>query len=171
MIDSKLDSIKLDFVKYLDSLGLSSKSHKNYRSDLNHFVAWAILKMRSFGSFVENLTEVVPFLNSRIAEEYMSFMKQNNYPDKTINRRLSTLRHLSRFLTASQVIDIDFMAQIGNVSSRKSLKSKVFPTLAAFQTYLEEQKVSPSTTKNYVSDIRQFLSWLEASRQPQTTDN
>jgi site-specific recombinase XerD len=167
MLDSKLDSVKINFIKYLDSLGLSSKSHKNYRSDLNHFVAWAILKMRSFGSFIENLTEAVPFLNPDIAKEYMSFMKLNNSPEKTINRRLSTLRHLSRFLTASQIIDSDFMSQIENISHATKAKPQIDPIIKQFRAQLEAEKVSPNTIKNYLSDVRQFLSWLEANNQTQ----
>lgn len=161
MIDNKFDSIKDNFIKYLVSLGLSPKSYKNYKSDLNHFTGWALLKIRSFGSFVESLTEAVPFLGTDMAREYVSYMEVNGFPGKTINRRLSTLRHLSRFLVSSQVIDSDFMAEIENISFNLMAKSGLDPVVREFRAHLETQKISPNTVKNYVSDVRQFLLWLE----------
>ena len=171
MIDNKLDSVKENFIKYLTSLGLSSKSHKNYKSDLNHFTGWALLKIRSFGSFVESLTETVPFLNSDLAQEYVNFMKVNSFPSKTINRRLSTLRHLSKFLLSSQIIDSDFMTKIENISFNLKAKSHLDPVVREFRAHLEAQKISPNTVKNYVSDVRQFLTWLETNSQSPIADH
>lgn len=164
MIHNSLDSVKNDFIKYLSSLGISVKSHKNYRSDLNHFLAWAILKIRSYGSFVESLTESVPFLTPSLAREYRNYMRENGFPDKTINRRLSTLRHLSKFMVASQIIDSDFMSDIENISSAVKTKSQVNPLVNEFRGYLETEKISGNTIKNYLSDIRQFLTWIESNQ-------
>lgn len=170
MKENQEDSAKNNFFKYLDSLGLSPKSHKNYRSDLTHFIGWVILKIRSFGSYVETLTEAVPFLNSHMAVEYKNYMIENSIPSKTINRRLSTLRHLSRFLASSQIIDLDFMNEIENVSLRKTTVA-THPAVKNFQSYLEAKNVSKNTVKNYVSDVRQFLTWLEINNQQSTTNN
>lgn len=165
MPDKKTDLIKIEFIKYLDSLGLSPASHKNYRSDLGHFVAWAILKARSFGSYVESLTEIVPFLNHDFGHEYRSYMTENLVPAKTMNRRLSTLRHLSRFLVESHAIDSDFTQGIENISMNMIKKSKINPVFDEFKTYLTNEKVSSNTIKNYLSDIRHFLIWLESNPQ------
>jgi site-specific recombinase XerD len=164
MLDIQLDSIKTGFAKYLDSLGISAKSHKNYRSDLNHFTAWAILKVKSFGSFAESLSEIVPFLSNDLALDYKSFMGENSYPDKTINRRLSTLRHLSKFLVSSQVVDSDFMSGIDNLSFTKHIKVKTDPIFNEYRAYLESEKISPNTIKNYLSDVRHFLAWLKTNQ-------
>ncbi len=165
LIDKSLDQIKNNFIDYLSSLGVSPKSHKNYRSDLNHFLAWAILRIRSYGSYIENLTEATPFLTKGLAGEYKSYMALNSIPTKTINRRLSTLRHLSRFLVLTQVVDLDFMSEIENISEAKVRRPKVSPLVNEFRGYLESEKVSPNTIKNYLSDVRQFLSWLESNNQ------
>lgn len=164
MIDFELDSTKNDFFKYLASLGLSEKSFKNYRSDLNHFMAWCILKIRSYGSYVNNLTEITPFLGSKLAAEYKAYMSENMFPKKTVNRRLSTLRHLARYLTLSQIIDEDFMGEIENISEAKIKRAGASPVINEFRGYLQKEKVSPNTIKNYISDIRQFLSWLESNQ-------
>ncbi len=165
MPEKQLDSIKKDFAKYLDSCGLSPKSHKNYRSDLGHFLGWAILKIRSFGPYVESLSEVVPFLSANLARDYKNYMAENSAPPKTINRRLSTLRHLSKFLTGTQAVDFDFMDGIENINVNQKKKPGVDPVIADFRSYLEAEKVSPNTIKNYLSDIKQFMAWLETNHE------
>lgn len=162
MFDKRLDTIKNGFIKYLDSLGLSAKSHKNYRSDLNHFSAWTILKVRSFGSYIDSLTEAVPFLSNNFAGEYKRFMVENTVPIKTVNRRLSTLRHLARFMALNQIIDQNFMDGIENVSVRKKSAIIVDPLIGQFKAHLEAKKASPNTIKNYISDVRHFLNWVES---------
>jgi site-specific recombinase XerD len=166
MPEKELDLVKKQFIKYLDSLGLSPKSHKNYRSDLSHFLEWAILKIRSFGPYVSSLTEIIPFLSHDLSHEYKSFMTENSVPAKTINRRLSTLRHLSRFLTEIQIIDSNFMDGIENIGLRPTAKKpEEDPAICDFKAYLESEKVSPNTIKNYMSDIKQFISWVESNQQ------
>ncbi|HKB88492.1 MAG TPA: site-specific integrase [Patescibacteria group bacterium] len=171
MPEKELDSVKNDFFKYLTSLGISSKSHKNYRSDLGHFLGWAILKIRSIGPYVESLTEVVPFLSFELMRDYKTYMIENTAPAKTVNRRLSTLRHLARFLTAVQTTDLDFMKGLENVTLRPGKKADVDPVINNFKAYLEAEKVSPNTVKNYLSDIKQFMSWLESNQQVNHSSN
>jgi site-specific recombinase XerD len=161
MLDNQLDSVQKEFIKYLASLGISPKSHKNYRSDLSHFTSWLILKIRSFGSYINNLSEAVPFLSTNLAGEYKDFMTQNSVSPKTANRRLSTLRHLSKFLLQSQLIDSSFMDGVVNISQIRGSKNSLHPLINGFKAYLEAEKVSPNTIKNYLSDIRQFSAWLE----------
>lgn len=171
MPEKELDSVKKEFIKYLDSLGLSPKSHKNYRSDLTHFLAWAILKIRTFGSYVESLTEIVPFLSLDLSREYKSYLYENSAPPKTINRRLSTLRHLSKFLTATQIADTDFMAGVENILLSPKKITKAEPIIDSFKAYLEAEKVSPNTVKNYLSDIKQFMTWLESNQSTNPLSN
>lgn len=161
MFNDSIDSTKKNFINYLDKLGITPATHKNYRSDLNHFTGWLILKVRSFGSFIENLTEGVPFLNKNISAEYKNYLIENNIPVKTINRRLSTLRHFSKFTVQSNLCDSDFMEEIENVSAGMVKKQSKGPVIDDFKAFLEAEKVSPNTVKNYVSDARQFLNWLE----------
>ena len=91
-------------------------------------------------------------------------MIENNMPLKTVNRRLSTLRHLSRFLVSTQVIDSDFMQGIENSTTAKEVKQiriSDHPSIEEFRGYLESEKISPNTIKNYLSDIKQFFNWVE----------
>lgn len=158
---SNFDSLKKDFIEYLSSLGVSTTSLKNYKSDISHFLGWSILKVRSFGSYIESLSELLPFLSSNLAGEYKKYLIENTTPDKTINRRLSTLRHLSRFLKKTQVINSDFMDGVDNIAVITLIKVANHPLINDFKSYLQAQKISHNTIKNYTSDIKQFFSWLE----------
>lgn len=145
------------FYQYLINLGLSAKSLKNYKSDLNHFSQWLIFKVKSMGPCVESFSEVVPFLRPEAASEYKKYMSKNNVSSKTVNRRLSTLRHLSRFLVSSEIIDFDFMKGETNVTEAHN---DTFDIVNHFAKFLEKEKVSQSTSKNYLSDVRQLFQSL-----------
>ena len=164
------DNISGSFYEYLARMGISPKSVKYYRSDLSHFSGWIILKIRSWGVFAESMSEVIPFLSTRIAQEYRSFLTQNSISPKTVNRRLSTLRHLSRFLVLSQISNSDFMEGISNISIGSFQSSSMHPLILGFQQRLEAEKVSKNTIKNYLSDIKHFINWLETNNKPLITN-
>ena len=154
------------FFNYLSKSGVSDRSFKYYRSDISHFSGWMILKIRTWGTFADSLLEIIPFINSSLVAEYRDYLTKNDISPKTINRRLSSLRHLSHFLILSQISDSDFMEGISNVSISISKKNFLLhPLLPQFQKELEDQKVSKNTIKNYLSDIRHFLNWIETNKQ------
>ena len=153
--------LQKQFEHYLTSLGVSRKTIRNYRSDLSHFIQWSILRLKTVGSYIEDLSELIPFLTNNFVSDYKIFMSENASPERTINRRLSTLRQLSRFLIHSQIINGDFMSDIQNVGLAKKQARFSLSLISDFTNHLESQKVSQNTIKNYQSDIRQFLTWLE----------
>lgn len=152
-----------NFLSQLATEGKSLVSIKNYKSDLNHFLAWAVLKLKSFGTYAESFAEIAPFINHSFFEEYKNFMVGNKVKIKTINRRLSTVRNLSRFLFASGVLDEDFTHGIQNVGIGQpgKMQEKVQDIVESFRESLDkDKKVSPNTVKNYISDVRNFLAWV-----------
>lgn len=162
---NELDSIKKDFFKYLNNLGISAKSHKNYRSDISHFTNWIINKVKSFGSYSESLTDTIPFISYDLAVEYKNDITKDAASIKTANRRLSTLRHFARFLVSTQIIDSNFMDGIENITTTPKVDANLeHPMLSEFRNHLEAQNVSKNTMKNYLSDIRQFLVWIETNQ-------
>jgi site-specific recombinase XerD len=165
------DSVRKDFLEYLSSRGLSPETYKNYKSDLVHFIGWAILKVRSIGAYVESLTEIVPFLNPGMGSEYRSYMIENDTPVKTINRRLSTVRNLARFLVESKIVDFNFSDGLKNVGGNLREMNEINPIFDDFRSYLGKENVSPNTIKNYLSDIKHFLAWLENNNQQSAINN
>lgn len=157
------DKIISSFFESLSYDHYSSITLKNYRSDISNFIDWFILGVRSLGVFAESFSEAIPFLKKETSSSYTASLIQSNIPFATINRRLSALRRFSRYLLASQILSFDFMQGVVNVSSntpREKIESSG-EILKAFEKHMVEQVASPNTVKNYLSDTRHFLSWLE----------
>jgi site-specific recombinase XerD len=55
------------------------------------------------------------------------------------------------------------MDGITNISTKKTLST--YPFIIQFEKHLEAEKVSKNTVKNYISDVKQFISWLEEKNQ------
>lgn len=161
------DKISKDFLNYLSSLGISPKSFKNYKSDISHFTGWLIFKAKTWGVLAETLTDTIPFLNKDLASEYKEYLLENKIATKTVNRRLSTLRHLANFFLISQILDFDFMEGVMNINSQNSSiqRGKYQYLIQGFNDHLVSQKASPNTIKNYLSDIKHFIFWLEEKEQ------
>lgn len=88
-------------------------------------------------------------------------------PIKTINRRLSSLRKLSEFLLKTKLLEFDFCAGVKNIQliQEKPKTDKTESILLDFHQYLENEKISKNTIKNYLSDIKQFFNWVEKTNQ------
>jgi site-specific recombinase XerD len=157
-----------NFEEYLiNQVGISKSSLKYYRSDLSHFKQWIILKIKTLGILAENLSETVPFISRQLAKEYKEYLLTNNIAVKTSNRRLSTLRHFARFLVLNDIVNFDFMEDIENskLGSNISFEEKI---IQDFANFLSTEKVSQNTSKNYIADIKQFMSWLQDKNLMQT---
>ena len=156
----KIADLTEKFFEYLSDRKLSRKTYKNYRSDISHFSGWLILVVRKWGVVASDLNDTIPFINKKLAISYKNFLVKNNSATKTINRRLSTLRHFANFLLKTQILDFDFMEEIANISS--SLEFETNSLLPKFEKHLNQEKASKNTVKNYTNDVKQFLSWLES---------
>lgn len=155
-----IDRITRLFLQYLKSCSVSEKTYRNYKSDLALFAAWLIFKTKSIGADCQNLQEALPFITKSTANEYKEFLLANNTPAPTLNRRLSTLRTFSKFLLENQLLTFDFAQGVKNISKASNL-TPFQKDINEFTSFLESEKVSPLTIKNYLSDISQFLRWIE----------
>ncbi len=160
-INTKTDKVLDNFFEYLNSKGISKISHKNYRSDIHHFLGWLIFKLRStWGTDIEHLGEAAPYLKPDLAREYREYLKVNSIATSTIDRRLSTLRHLGKFFLTSQIMDFDFMSGVSNASAA-SAKAPEISITQKFESHLYTTRISKKIVKNHVQDVEHFLDWLE----------
>lgn len=148
------------FKLYLLSQKNSPVTIRNYLSDLNNFFDW-FHQETGINHFVAGKS-IFGLFTQETLEEYQKFLVQKNIPTTTINRRFSTLRKLGRFAQAQGWLKDNPAEKIKNVSTSKvSLGSNTSEVLMKFQKHLEKEKISPMTIKNYLSDIKHFLNWLE----------
>jgi site-specific recombinase XerD len=156
----KLDRITSDFTNYLASCGLSKNSIRFYKSDLSHFTAWVIFKVKALGVTAESLQETVPFLKPSVAFDYKKSLSENNAAAKTINRRLSTLRRFSQFLFESKAIAVDFAKEVENIQQQAKNSNSQLKLTENFEEYLRKEKAAENTVKSYVADVKHFLDWI-----------
>lgn len=154
MIIKNPEKIVQEFIDFLLQNKISQLSLKFYKSDLSHFMAW--LK-------ADELSSCLPYLTQDEAKEYKNYLVVNNIKPKTINRRLSTLRQLGRFLLLSQILPFNFSEGLTNIplKTHKVEKINLLDLLDPFKNHLFEEKVAKNTIKNYMADVKHFLAWLE----------
>ncbi len=164
-----MTALPKSFATYLKIQGLSPVTIKNYLSDLNHFLAWTELYFKArnypFSAEPQNTSR---FFRQELVEKYRHYLTGNNLPSSTVNRRLSTLRALARFSLAENWIKEDPLLRVNNLMpvqrAKSQTKNKSGVLMEEFRLYLENQKTSKNTIKNYLCDIRAFLSFVESGR-------
>ena len=152
------------FKLYLKTQGVSPVTIKNYLSDFNHFWGWLIFSLQSgLVPFDRNdsLT-IIAYFTSQMVIRYKDFLLANKIPPQTVNRRFSTLRQFGKFCISQGWIAANPAKQITNISYQERLDQKE-KILTEFKRDLEKERASPLTVKNYLSDLRHFLGWLEAA--------
>jgi len=163
-----MTSLPKTFKLYLKSQGASPATIKNYLSDFNHFWGWLILTLKS--SLIpfdrEKPRTIINQITSEIITQYKDFLLANKTPIKTVNRRLSTLRKFGQFCLSQAWLKTNPAKKVTNVTlvePRTKEEQQREKILAEFRKELEKEKVSPITAKNYLSDLRHFLGWIEAA--------
>lgn len=148
------------FKIYLKTQSASPITIRNYLSDLNNFFSWLHqitgIDQRIAGKSVFGL------FTKETLKEYQTHLIQKNIPIRTINRRFSTLRKFGQFAQVQGWLKDNAAEKIKNLPDiEEKQKSDSKQILGEFRSYLKQEKTSPMTIKNYLSDLRHFLSWLE----------
>ena len=142
---------------------ISGTTLRNYRADLAHFLGWAALHLQSHGVKVEGHDSVLPYFSSQLTANYKGYHIENKIPQGTTNRRLSTLRNFAKFLLHEGLLSQNPTNLVTNIQKTHSPEDEIENLVDSFAKHLKQDGASPVTTKNYVSDVRQFLYWMPES--------
>jgi len=151
------------FRDYLISDKISSGSVRSYVSDCRYFFVWLISYLKTqntanFGPEKKSVSVVLSQINPKVLENYKKHLIKNYVPQKTVNRRFSSLRKLGEFCLAKSILKKNYFDTLKNINSKIPFPESKYH-LAEFKTALQKNKLSKITVKNYLSDVRQFLSW------------
>lgn len=150
------------FRHYLKTQKISSVTIKNYVADIRNFLDWLAVKTGVRYQVAGKST--FGLLTQETIEEYKTDLVNKHTPLSSINRRLSALRKFAQFGINHGWLVKNEASQVRNLQAtladQQSPNKKV---LAEFRKHLEREKVSQITIKNYLSDLKHFLSWLEAT--------
>lgn len=151
------------FITFLTEQGASKKTRNNYRSDLRHFIGWTMLTMASSGApsphthleFVSNITPDV-------LTGYKLYLTENKIPASTINRRLSAIRIFCRSCHVYGWINENPAIALANIATKQTdVHNSLEKMLLHWKADLQQEGASKSTIKNYATDVKLFLRWLE----------
>ena len=159
-LDRGQSLITKKFEENLRLSGVSSKTIRNYRADLAHFAGWAKLQLQKQGCSISSTDDVFSYFSGQLVALYKGHHLENRVPEATTNRRLSTLRNISKFLVAQGIIEANPMTVVSNLKQAISWKKNIETIVVKFEKYLENEGISKVSRKNYLSDIRQFLNWI-----------
>ena len=141
------------FRKYLEEQKLSEISIKNYLLDVNKFLYWQLAG-----------NQTISFSPSRFQAYYQHLLKSLNC-SSTLKRHLSSLRQFGQFLETEKLLYRNPFKdwQLPPVSQpwlSATLKDGE-KLLDKFGKSLKKENLAQTTIVNYLSDVRQFLSWME----------
>lgn len=157
-----MSSLPNSFKTYLKLQKVSPVTVRNYLADINHFLAWLELKIRSRNLPILDGPEFIKlYFTQDFIFEYKKYLLSNSLPFATINRRLSALRTFGKFCLEQAWLQKNPAKEVTNVQKTEDGKQKTEKVLEEFREHLEAEKTSSNTIRNYLSDIRAFLTWVE----------
>lgn len=148
------------FKTYLVSQNRSAATIKNYVSDVDQFLGWLAHNLQ------EDILEARQLTQTAFGD-YARFIADpaNRIHPATANRYLSSLRAFGEFLVKHNLIAGNPALELKN----QTVDPTIDQVVSEFRHELERQKLSASTIKNYVSDVKNYLIW--ASTNVKTTDS
>ncbi len=125
---------------------------KNYKADLRHFITWFEKEFNSLFS--------APSVTPQIIEIYKN---NKTISPLSMDRHLSTMRKFFSFAKAQGLItETPFTLLTAPAEARVKRDAKEGPwKIKDFKNYLYVTNASNLTIKNYISDVAQFISWVE----------
>ena len=147
-----MTTLPQEFQAYLSgSKSLTKQSIKNYVSDINIFLGWLASNLQE--------PQISPaHITSSSILSYRDELNNSRQPLAVKNRYLSSLRRFGHFLFTTKLCTTNPAVHLSNVDAAGTTTSN-HQILAAFKHDLNKQNLSPSTVKNYLSDIKQYLNW------------
>jgi len=161
-----MDILELFKRQLLEDKSTSSKSTlKNYLSDVRHFILW--FERTTHSSFEANRvsSDILSLYQKTLGGviENGNINTSAQLSTASMKRHLSSLRKFFAILEKSNDISINPFVQIQPEITEEPTD---FWHLKSFKDFLQLQKSSKITVKNYISDIAGFARWYEETILP-----
>ncbi len=156
----QLDNFLKSFKNFLITEKVASITQRSYVSDARFFLNWylSFLQNNLNLSSKSDFSQVFKTINAKVLSAYNFFLLENKIPLKSINRKFSALRKLGSFCLTQNLFSENVFENLKNLSDRP-----LFPEhkchLGQFKDDLLKRNLTKITTKNYLTDVKQFLDW------------
>ncbi|MDD3679791.1 MAG: site-specific integrase [Candidatus Shapirobacteria bacterium] len=150
-------NITQPFSLYLKSERVSENTLRNYLLDSQHFLAWLANNYPDLAS--DNPNIIAQNISLVVLNNYKDFLKNNHTAPSTVNRRLSSLRKLSEFFVSQGWRQNNPGKKVANITNKKDT-GDYWQILNRFAKSLKTEEKSSSTIRNYLSDVRGYLYFI-----------
>jgi site-specific recombinase XerD len=133
-----MNNLTAPYKLWLENKNYSASTIKNYLVDLNKYLI-----------FIKNSD---PFSVDTIS----SFVNSLN-GDSNKNRYVSSLSKFLQFAQDQKLIEVNPIKKIKSKENKPS--DDIKNLLSQYQIFLGKKHFSPTTIKNYLNDIEQFIAW------------
>lgn len=131
----------------------------------NSYRAWLVSKSYSNSTIRNYLSDLYTYFdsvgnNNPFDSQVISAFINKISANSNYRRYLASLSSFCQFALDQKLVDHNPLKKI-----RRSPASPPPPTtdalISQFATYLSAHHATPSTVKNYISDLRQYISWAD----------
>jgi site-specific recombinase XerD len=149
-----LYNLEASFKHFLIAENNSPITIKNYLSDFRYFSGWTINQFK-----IQNFEFRIDLIDEILIKKYKDYLIFSHLPQKSINRRLSTLRKFCSFCISQGWMKENPAKRIGNVRSigkihESSLQDNILPD---FHNYLSSQNISQSDINSCLNDVQEMI--------------
>lgn len=135
--------------------------------DLAHFRDWLRSKNYSDSTIRNYLVDVGHYLRSTIHDPFspdsISQYLKSTAADPNYPRHLSSLSQFFQYALDQQLIKVNPLHQAKKSLHPAPPKSDIHHLISTFQAYLEKHHHSPSTIRNYINDLQQYISFCASN--------
>ena len=145
------------FKIWLETKGYSASTSRNYLADLGKYLEYVNHLPQSVSMDVTQ-NSVVHILSAEIIKLYVSYLS-----DKTNNSRyLASLRQFCQFALDQKLISSNPFKGLNKTPHSPDLTDLV----KTYELHLLHHQTPPSTIRNYINDLSQYISWLNLNPNP-----
>jgi site-specific recombinase XerD len=159
-----LYNFEYKFVDYLQAKKYGLGTVRSYVSDLHLFFEWLaqVVDFKSIGLQDNPEYAVAQLLTVGTIQGYFVDLISRKAPNKTVLRRLSSLQLFCSFCINQMWITENPVKELRKVLY-PAHKDNPYSVISEFKIALESEHTSPSTVKNYLADIREFISIISSN--------
>jgi|GEM_PF-1129143 len=173
-----LYNLEAPFRQFLVAENNSSVTVKNYLSDFKHFAGWYSSVGARSSRPQSNTGGNTPPLQITVENvaDYKKYLVDNNFPLKTINRRLSTIRKFCSFCISQGWMKENPAKKIGNIShvraglfpptvqisDAKTRLAEALAKRARLDSTIESKRAAP--LQNIMNDFHDYLTTQNLSQ-------
>lgn len=161
-------NLEPQFKLFLVNLKKSASTVKNYLSDFRHFTGWLIANIKPANNIpINDLIEFIKLLTPQSIRAYRGYLLKNGLPERTINRRLSTVRIFCTFCLSQGWLKFNPSSNIGNITSNHvAPEEKDIPLNEIIDKEFEQfsselQSTDSSDSSDIDLDVKDFIEFIK----------